>query len=97
MADVQMQQGGAAGSSNPLLDLGILQNVLSYVGPGHHLFIALVSRCWKNVHIALGSEQVSVYFETSGSSGVSTASLCAEMTFYSSAFASPSRAKLACE
>jgi hypothetical protein len=33
-------------NSNPLLDPGILQTVLSYVGPGHCLFVAPASKWW---------------------------------------------------
>jgi hypothetical protein len=39
--------------SEPLLDPGILQNVLSYVGPGQHLFVAPVSKHWKDFYGAV--------------------------------------------
>jgi hypothetical protein len=41
------QELSAADSSDPLLNAGVLQNVLSYVGPGHCLSVAPVSKWWK--------------------------------------------------
>jgi hypothetical protein len=34
----------ALASSNPLLNASILEAILGYVGPGHHLLLATVSR-----------------------------------------------------
>jgi hypothetical protein len=48
-------------SNNPLLNSDILQNVLSYVGPGHCLFVALVSTWWKKVYTALEPQQQTLY------------------------------------
>jgi hypothetical protein len=84
----------SADSSNPLLDLGILQNVLSYIGPGHRLFIAPVSKCWNDTYIAVKSQQLTVCDE----SGFPYIETCdPQMTLYSSVLASPARVQLAHE
>jgi Ankyrin repeats (3 copies) len=81
----------AADSSNPLLVPGILQNVLIFVGPGHCLFVALISRLWRDTYNNLGSQQLKV------ASGRREQMITCDpqMTLYSSVFASPSRVKLA--
>jgi hypothetical protein len=87
------QQQCSAACSNPLLDAGILQNVLSYVGPGQCLFIAAVSKWWKDIY-ALVEEQVVVeYDEDSCACAIITC--VPKMTLYSTVFASPSRVMLA--
>jgi hypothetical protein len=50
----------AAGSSNPLLNSSLLQNLLGYVGPGHHLFVAPVSKWWYEIYAILQSVQLTV-------------------------------------
>jgi hypothetical protein len=71
--------------------LGVLQTVLSYVGVGHHLFVAPV-KLWRELHGKLQSEQLKVYDE----SGEGYAITCASnMTLFSSVLATPSRVKLA--
>jgi hypothetical protein len=87
--DVRMKSS-AMESSNPLLYSDVvLQNVLSYVCPGNHLFVALVSKRWKEIYGALVSQQLiadAVYSEVR----------CGpEMTLCSAAFASPSTVQLA--
>jgi hypothetical protein len=72
-----------AGSSSPLLNFGILHNVLSYVGCGHYLFAALVSTLWKDVYATLSHQQLTGVFCDS------------KLTLFSSVFASPSRVKFA--
>jgi hypothetical protein len=81
-------------SRNALLDLGILQNVLYYVGPGHRLFMAPVSKQWNETYIAVDSQQLTVYNE-SGRRCIITCD--GQMTMYSSVFTSPSRVQLAHE
>jgi hypothetical protein len=54
----------ATGSSNLLLDASpTLQIVLSYVGPGHHLFVSFVSSVWRDVYARVESRQLTVYDE----------------------------------
>jgi hypothetical protein len=36
----------APSSAHPLCEGATLQHVLGYLGPGHYLFVALVSRAW---------------------------------------------------
>jgi hypothetical protein len=82
----------AASSRSPLLDHGILQNVLSYVGLGHCLFVALVSTLWHDVYTILPHQQLTVCDEYGHESVV----LCdSDTTLYSSVFTSPSRVYLA--
>eukprot|EP00953_Heterococcus_sp_UTEX-ZZ885_P007680 4633-Heterococcus_DN1.PRE.4 len=88
------QKRSAAESCNPLLDSGVLWNVLSCVGPGQHLFLALVSKGWKDVYATVESQQLTIEPLTNNSS--SNVLMCVpQMTLYSSVFASPSRVKLA--
>jgi hypothetical protein len=86
------QKRSAAGSNDPLLEVGVLQNVLSYVGRGHHLFVAPVSKRWREVY-AKSSLQLRVYKYSSSS----TVSCDPYMTLYSSVFASSARVQLAHE
>jgi hypothetical protein len=91
MVDTQAQKRSAEGS-DPLLNAGILQNVLSYVGPGHHLFVAPVCKWWKEMYATLDSQQLTI------NAGYRCASIITcdhQMTLFSSIFASPSRVKLA--
>jgi hypothetical protein len=64
MSDAQNRNEG--GSTNPLLEPGVLQHVVSYVGPGHYLFVALVSKGWNAIYAALKSQQVTVVDEYRG-------------------------------
>jgi hypothetical protein len=91
MADVQLQQGGAADSSDPLLDSSILHNVLSYVGPGHFLFVAAVSKWWKEIYATLKSQQVPYYASYRASPTITCGP---QMTLYSSVFESHSRVRV---
>eukprot|EP00953_Heterococcus_sp_UTEX-ZZ885_P035170 18165-Heterococcus_DN1.PRE.1 len=63
MADSRAQKRSAAGSSSPLLDRGILQYVLTFIGPGHYLFVALVSTWWKELYATQERQQLSVIDE----------------------------------
>jgi hypothetical protein len=84
-----------ANSSSPFFDSGILENVLSYVGLGHHLFVAPISKLWQAIYTTLGSHQLIVCSRNRRRGIVITC--VPQMTFYSAAFASPSRVKLAHE
>jgi hypothetical protein len=74
-------------SRNPLLCREVLQNVLSYVGAGQYLFVALVSRLWKDVYGTARYRQLA--FDEIRSCG------SLKLTLGSSVFASPSRVWLA--
>jgi hypothetical protein len=67
--------------------------MLSYVGQGHHLFVALVSKLWKESYSTLQSQQLTV----SKMSRKTRISCMLKMTWFSSVFASPSRVELAHE
>jgi hypothetical protein len=89
------QKRSAADISNPLLYPGILQNVLSYVGSGHCLFVASVSTWWKGMYATVESHQLAVCGVDSCASITITCD--PQMTLYSSVFASPSRVAYASE
>jgi hypothetical protein len=95
MASTQVQKRSAAKSSAPLLDSAVLQIVLSYVGPGHHLFVPLVSKAWLELYEAVDYHQLTIPIEYSHEQKIIT--IVPQMTLYSSVFGSPSRAQLAHE
>eukprot|EP00953_Heterococcus_sp_UTEX-ZZ885_P039885 20415-Heterococcus_DN1.PRE.3 len=88
-----MQKCTASDSSNPLVDLGmILQNVLSYVGPGHCLFMAPVNKMWKDLYDGVESQKLTINANTIDKAII----VCVPaMTLYSSVLSSPSRVQLA--
>jgi hypothetical protein len=92
MVATRAQKRSAADSRNPLCDRGVLQTVLSFVGPGHHLFVAAVSKGWREVHATLDSVQLTVYDEHRREI---TITCDTQVTLYSSVFTSPSRVELA--
>jgi hypothetical protein len=88
-----MQKSSTAESSKALPSLGVLQTVLSYVGPGHYLFVALVSKSWRDIYDTLESQQLTGYNSELGSE--STIACVPQMPLFSSVLASPARVKLA--
>jgi hypothetical protein len=86
MAATRPHKRCAADSSNPLLSFGVL---------GHHLFVAPVCKWWRKIHATLGSQQLTV-LDKHGLKSITI--ICGpNMTLFSTAFASPSRVKLARE
>jgi hypothetical protein len=92
MVATRAQKRSALDSSSPLLRPGILQNVLSYVGPGQHLFVALVSKWWKEINATLETHQLSF---KPGSDYTLVVNCTPQITLGSSLFASPARVKVA--
>jgi hypothetical protein len=84
------QEFGLPQSSNPLLCPGLLQNVL---GPGHCLFIAPVSKHWKDIYGAVERQRLAFYDEHKLKSIRITC--VPQMTLFSSVFASSSRVQMA--
>jgi hypothetical protein len=101
MLATEADEHSAAGSSSPLLLSGILQHVLSYVGPGHCLFVASISKWWRGIYATLESQQLTVHIRYSRNASTLTKiriiTCEPQMTPYSSVFASPSRVILAHE
>jgi hypothetical protein len=97
MVAIHAQKRSATDSSDLLSDLGILQNVLSYVGLGHHLFVAPVSKWWREVYSTVESHDVTVTKRSRKGSRQKRLTCVRQMTLYSSVFASPPRLKLAHE
>jgi hypothetical protein len=85
------QELSAADSSDPLLNAGVLQNVLSYVGPGHCLSVAPVSKWWKEIYCTVQSQELTVEDDYDSY----TISCGPNMTLFSSVFASASCVHLA--
>jgi hypothetical protein len=90
--DAMMQGLDLTDRNDPLLDPGVLQNVLGYVGPGHCLFVAPVNKLWNGIYAALQSLQLAV---SSAISHKKIITCVPQMTLYSAVFASPSRVQLA--
>jgi hypothetical protein len=77
-----------------LQEVGILQRVFSYVGPGHWLFLSTVSALWKELDCSVGDK----IMQKKGYMDIKQQFTCvAQMTLYSAGFASPSRVRLANE
>jgi hypothetical protein len=82
----------ALSSVNPLEDPHILKNVMSYVGPGHWLFLSTVSKAWLELYLTLESVKVcrmGMFHEYQVLTCVPHHTTCAAV------FASASRVKLA--
>jgi hypothetical protein len=91
MSATKAQECSAACSS-ALLDTCVLRNVLSYVGSGHHLYVALVSKQWKHTYTTLENHLLTIYDNDSSKENI----ICfPQATLFRSAFASPSRVELA--
>jgi hypothetical protein len=79
-------------STNPLAERGILQHVLGYVGPGHWLFEALLSRGWHQAYVQVPECHLIGFSLVSPRIPV----VCVpQMTLYSAALASAARLALA--
>jgi hypothetical protein len=85
------QKCSAAENSNPLLQSGVLQHVLGFVGPGHWFFLATVSSLWAELYATLAS----TVKHRRNMLGRVPFTCTPQMTLHSSVFASPSRMKLA--
>jgi hypothetical protein len=77
---------------NPLREAGILQQTLGYVGPGHFLYAALVSKAWHRAYLRVPEHHMlSCHVSSSGK-----AILCLpQMTLHSAAVTSLDRFRLA--
>eukprot|EP00953_Heterococcus_sp_UTEX-ZZ885_P012301 7054-Heterococcus_DN1.PRE.1 len=82
----QKQQHSAADDSNPLHQPGILHEVLSYVGPGHWLFLAKVSSLWRDMYLKVNSAVMSKAYSFYSDPCFTCTP---QMTLYSAVFASP--------
>jgi hypothetical protein len=80
--------------SSVLLDPSVLQNVLSYVGLGHHLFVAPVSNLWREMYCKLERQLLTVYNERRKATLIRPGP---QTTMFSSVMAAPSRVELAHE
>eukprot|EP00953_Heterococcus_sp_UTEX-ZZ885_P003992 2655-Heterococcus_DN1.PRE.1 len=84
----QIHKKSRVDSTNPLAERGILQHVLGYVGPGHWLFAALVSRGWQQAYQKVPVHQM---IGSSPAYPVVPFACVPQMTLYSAAVASPAR------
>jgi hypothetical protein len=90
----QTQKRSAVGSDNPSLNPVVLQNVFSYVGLGHCLFMAPVSLLWRDMYATLEGQQLTVREKFERKRIITC---IPQVTLYRSVFTSPSRVKLAHE
>eukprot|EP00953_Heterococcus_sp_UTEX-ZZ885_P032498 16973-Heterococcus_DN1.PRE.2 len=82
------KQKRIAADNSPLLHPGVLHNVLSYVGRGHHLFVVPVSSVWRDAYAAVKSQQLTICDDYSED----VITCVPQMTLYSSVFTFPSTA-----
>eukprot|EP00953_Heterococcus_sp_UTEX-ZZ885_P030880 16270-Heterococcus_DN1.PRE.8 len=93
MIATRAQERCVADSSNPLLDLGTLKNVLSYLDPGHHLFVSVVCRWWRDLYATLPTQQLASYPINKHQKVLLPCE--PPLTLYSSVFTSPARVQFA--
>eukprot|EP00953_Heterococcus_sp_UTEX-ZZ885_P000722 908-Heterococcus_DN1.PRE.5 len=77
---------------NPLQEVGVLQNVLTSVGPGHWFYLAAVCRLWRDLYAQLAPVEVAVDARDGHKDRISCD---AHMTIYNAVFTSPARVRLA--
>jgi hypothetical protein len=93
MVATRAQKRYAVDNSNPLCQTGILQRVLSYVGPGHWFFLSTVSSFWKDLYSSLAASVMQIH-RFGMHTAVRDFTCVPQMTLFSSIFASPSRVRL---
>jgi hypothetical protein len=87
-----MQSCSVADSGSLLSQVGILQRVLSYVGPGHWWFVSTVCSLWRDFYQQLASVQMVGYDEFEHKVNITCTP---QTTLCSAVFASGSRVRLA--
>jgi Ankyrin repeats (3 copies) len=85
-----------ASATSPVDDSGILLQVLTFLGPGHHLFISAVSKAWRESYKRVASVQMAAVTEYDYQEAVSK-TITSHSTLCSAVFASVSRVRLAHE
>jgi hypothetical protein len=91
-------QKRSAFNRDPLLEAGILQRVLSYVGPGHWLFLSTVSSLWRALYARVANRELTrlSYNDDPEAEEEEGSFICVpHMTLYSAVFSSSSRVQLA--
>jgi hypothetical protein len=81
---------------NPFSESGVLQRVLDFVGAGHCLFMALVSREWRLLYSQV-ADCIAEGVDDDTDEGAVEITCTAKMTLASAAFASKQKARLAHE
>jgi hypothetical protein len=89
---INAQKRSTADRTNPLQQVGVLQRVLDYVGPGHWCFVAEVSSLWRDLNRNVASREIQVF--DSYSCLTKTITCLPQMTSFSAVLASPSRVRL---
>jgi hypothetical protein len=98
MAFTRTQKRSAAESSNPLCQAGIVEQVLSYVGPGHWWFVSTVCSLWRGIYGKVAAVQMRKVKVARYTNVRKKEFTCVpQMTLFSSIFAAPSRMQLAQE
>jgi hypothetical protein len=95
MAFTRAQKRTTEHIRNPLCEAGIVERVLSYVGPGHWWFVSTVCSLWKGIYGDVEAVQMTKVKIPRYSDHVGEEFTCApQMTLYSSVFAAPSKVRL---
>jgi hypothetical protein len=97
MALTQAQKRSAADSSDPLCHTGILEHVLSYVGPGHWWLISTVCRLWKDIYRDLEDVQMSNVAVNRYNVHKTVFACVPQMMLFSAVFATPATVTFAHE
>jgi hypothetical protein len=95
MVAARVQKRCAVHNSNPLCQTGVLQRVLSYVGPGHWIFLSTVSSLWREWYSRVADRTIQTrQFEFGDCIETADFTCVPQMTLFSSIFASPARVRL---
>jgi hypothetical protein len=93
MAATRAPKCSGAESSSPLSQRDLLQRVLSYVGPGHCLFLSKVSSLWRELYARVAPFEIQIL--TFRTRRLVNLTCSPQITLYSSVFGTPSRVRLA--
>jgi hypothetical protein len=91
-AHVSQAESSESSSSNPLNSTDVLQQVLSYVGPGHHIFVSAVCSLWRLVYPTVPSMRLIGH---TANLREFSSTCWPQTTRYSAVFASPARIQVA--
>jgi hypothetical protein len=83
-------------SINPLIEEGVLQQILGYVGPGLWVGMSLVSKAWRQSYLQVPEQQIIEYLAFFQTDNVEI-TCKTRMTLLKAAVASASMMKLACD
>jgi hypothetical protein len=89
---LQAASSESSSSNSPLNSTDVLQHVLGYVGPGHHIFVSAVCSMWRLVYLTVPSMRLTGH---TASLREFNSTCWPQTTRYSAVFASPARVQVA--